>query len=273
MQNKPKVSVIMATFNEPKLFIEASIASILNQTFRDLELLIADDSTNTDTVKVIDDFAESDDRVVVIRKAERMGFVNALNEALKLAKGDFIARMDGDDISLPDRFELQIKYAREHPEIAVFGGSIYIINEKGTVTSQKIYPSNSKKLQRFFMFRNPLAHPTIMFRREIIDDGFFYDPEFKKAEDLEYYLRLTNNGYKIGNMNHFLLKYRVIGDFSGKRAKDNWKFNHKAREKNFTFKRPLFSLGSYLISLFYEYIPSSIVDYMYKRENSKMERN
>lgn len=259
----------MATYNEPKKFIEESISSILNQTYRNLELLIADDSTNEDTVKVIDDFAKRDGRVVVIRKAERMGFVNALNEALRQAKGDFLARMDGDDISLPNRFELQLKYADEHPDVDVFGGSMHIINEEGDITAHKLYPTEANKLKRYFIFRNPLAHPTIMFRRKIIDDGFYYDSNFKKAEDLEFYLRLTNNNYKIGNLDDYLLKYRVLERFSGKRAKDNWNYNHKARKKNFSFKRPFFSMSSYSVSLLYKYTPSAFVDYMYKRENRK----
>lgn len=273
MQNEPLVSVIMATFNEPKQFIEESINSILNQTYKKLELLIADDSTNEDTIKVIDNAAANDPRVVIIRKPERMGFVNALNEALHQAKGDFIARMDGDDISLPNRFELQLKFANDNPDIDVFGGGLYIIDEKGEVKSQRIYPSTKRKLNRYFMYRNPLAHPTIMFRRSIIDEGNYYDPSFKKAEDLEFYLRLTNKNIKLGNLDEFLLKYRVLGGFSGKRAKDNWKYNHKARKKNFSLKRPLFSIGSYVISLMYEHLPASFIDYMYKRENRRENNN
>ena len=107
-KNKPLVSVIMATFNEQERFIKESIDSILGQTYQNLELLIADDSTNNDTIRVIDDFARRDNRVKVIRKESRMGFVKALNIALKEAKGEYIARMDGDDVALPDRFKKQI---------------------------------------------------------------------------------------------------------------------------------------------------------------------
>ena len=172
MQNEPLISVIMATFNEPKQFIEESISSILNQTYRNLELLIADDSTNEDTVKVIDGFASKDDRVIVIRKKDRMGFVNALNEALHRAKGDFIARMDGDDISLPNRFDIQIKYALTHSEVDVFGGNMDIINEVGDVKSERHYPTTQESIEKMFVFRSPFAHPTLMFKRDVIDSGF-----------------------------------------------------------------------------------------------------
>ena len=263
------VSVIMATFNEPKAFIEASIVSILNQTFRDLELLIADDSTNAETVKVIDDFAASDSRVVVIRKTERMGFVNALNEALNLAKGDLIARMDGDDMALPKRFEIQLRYAAVHPEVDVFGGDMDIIDEQGVVQSERRYPTTPATIQRKFIFRSPFAHPTIMFRRRIIDAGFRYNPEYKKAEDIDFLMRLYKHGYVFGNTGEKLLRYRVVGNLQHKRSRDQWIYNHKARSENFIWSKPLFSTASWLVSLAYQYAPSSVVSFFYKRENQK----
>ena len=263
------VSVIMATFNEPKAFIEASIMSILNQTFRDLELLIADDSTNAETVKVIDDFAVSDSRVVVIRKAERMGFVNALNEALNLAKGDLIARMDGDDMALPKRFEIQLRYAAVHPEVDVFGGDMDIIDEQGVVQSERRYPTTPAAIQRKFIFRSPFAHPTIMFRRRIIDAGIRYNPEYKKAEDIDFLMRLYKQGYVFGNTGEKLLRYRVVGNLQHKRSRDQWIYNHKARSENFIWSKPLFSTASWLVSLAYQYAPSSVVSFFYKRENQK----
>lgn len=268
MQDKPMVSVIMATFNEPKLFIEASIASILNQTYSNLELLIADDSTNPETVKVINDFAASDSRVIVIRKAERMGFVNALNEALHLAKGDLIARMDGDDISVPQRFEIQLRYAAGHPEVDVFGGDMDIIDENNEKKSERHYPTTPAAIQRKFIFRSPFAHPTLMFKRKIIDAGFHYNPNYKKAEDIDFLMRLYKNGYAFGNTGEKLLRYRVVGNLQIKRSRDQWIYNHKARSENFIWSKPLFSSASWFASLLYQYVPESLVTYIYKRENT-----
>lgn len=103
----PLVSVIMATFNEPVKFIKQSVSSILNQTYGNLELIIADDSTKESTTAALDKMAENDKRIVILRQNERMGFVHALNEGLKIAKGDFIARMDGDDVAVPERIASQ----------------------------------------------------------------------------------------------------------------------------------------------------------------------
>ena len=179
------VSVIMATFNEPVEYLSQAVDSILGQTHDNLELLIADDSTSAATIQAIDDYAHSDKRVTVIRGKDRMGVAGARNAALQKARGELIALMDADDISLHDRLEKQVRYAGEHPEIDLFGGHIHIIDGNNKVTSHRKYKVDNAHFMRMFAYRNPLAHPTIMFRRAIVDSGFLYDPKYKRAEDLE----------------------------------------------------------------------------------------
>lgn len=265
--NRPLVSIIMATFNEPVSFIKSSIDSILCQDYEYFEFLIADDSTKTETIQAINAAAKKDHRIKVIRKSSKMGFVSALNYALGEAKGDLIARMDSDDIALPDRIGKQTRFALANPTVDLFGGSMYIIDEQGNIVSQRKYPHSSFSIELMFVYRNPFAHPTIMFRRKIIEDGFLYDPEFKKAEDLELYLRLYKHGYKLKNMPDFLLKYRVVGDLQKKRTTENWYFNHKARAKNFIPSKPFFSAFSWTISWAYQHMPSKIISYLYAKEN------
>lgn len=258
----------MATYNEPVDYISQSVSSILDQTYKNIELIVCDDSTNEDTKAALNNFAKNDSRLHLIRKPKRMGFVKALNEGLKQAKGELIARMDGDDISLPERIEKEVDFALSHPSIDLFGGNMYVINKDGDVISQRTYKSKPNEFKRRFLYRNPLAHPTIMFKRKIIDDGFLYNPDFKKAEDLDFYLRLYKNHYSLSNMNDFLVKYRVLEDQQKKRAKDNWIYNHRAR-CIFIPSKPLFSIISWTISLFYLYIPAKVISFIYKKENSK----
>ncbi|MDR1678849.1 MAG: glycosyltransferase, partial [Prevotellaceae bacterium] len=193
----------------------------------------------------------------------------ALNIGLKQAKGKYIARMDGDDISMPNRFELQVSFLDENPDIAVVGGAMDIINERGERTSHRKYATTPFKARMFALMRSPLAHPTVMMHHRIIDDGFFYDNEFSKAEDLELWLRLMNNGYKISNMSNTILSYRVIGDLSTKRTKEHFKFAYKARKKNFTFRYPIWNVISVLISKFNSILPNKIVSIAYKIENKQ----
>lgn len=269
MQNKPKISVIMATFNEPKQFIEASITSILNQTFRDLELLIADDSTNEETILAINDIAAKDTRVKIIRKGCRMGFVKALNTALKEAKGNFIARMDGDDVALLDRFEKQISFFANHPKIDVLGGAMNIQNNKSIITSIRHYPAGGIKLLFWMSLRDPIGHPTVMFRRKIIDNGIYYDETMDKGcEDTEFWLRLRNNGYRIANLQDPLVNYRITVDMALKREKDNVS-NLIARKKNFSNKYFLFDCLSLVSMKLRMIIPKSVVSWLYSRENSQ----
>lgn len=268
-KDKPLVSVVMATFNEPTEFIKSSINSILCQTYSNLELIIVDDSTNKDTIKIIDNSAQSDKRITIIREKERMGFVKALNIGLKSSKGVYIARMDGDDISMPDRLEKEVKYLETHKDVDIIGGAMNIINEYGKITSERFYPLGGLKLHFWSILRNPLAHPTVMFRSLIVKQGFLYDEDQKKAEDIELWLRLKRNGFKIKNMSDKLLNYRVVGNLALKRNKEQWIYNYKARKKNLSLKYPLFSILTIIVSFLFTITPNTIVKRVYKRENSK----
>lgn len=266
--SNPLVSVIMATFNEPADIIKQSIESILTQTYSHLELLIADDSTHADTRAVIDKAAQNDKRVKVIRAKQRMGFVKSLDAALVKAKGQLMARMDGDDISMPNRLALQVAYAQAHPDVDVFGGSMYIINANGDLISERNYPTTPLRLKLMFIFRSPFAHPTVMFRRRIVDEGFLYNPSYKKAEDIDFFMRLYQHGYKFSNLTDKLIKYRVMGDLGAKRSRDQWRYNHQAR-KRFIARKPLFSVASYCVSWTYKHIPSAVFSRYYRKENTK----
>ena len=190
-KEKQLVSVVMATFNEPVEMIEGAIGSILNQTYQNIELLIFDDSTKPDTIASIDKIALSDARVSVHRFSERKGFVESLNEGLKLAKGEYIARMDGDDFSLPERIKKEVDFLLDNPSIAVVGGQMDIMNESGKVISHRSYPKGGVSLWLFSCIRNPLAHPTIMMRRELVDRGYRYNEKLKMSEDLDFLASIT----------------------------------------------------------------------------------
>jgi glycosyltransferase involved in cell wall biosynthesis len=230
-------------------------------------LLLIDDSTNVDTITAIDTLTKSDSRIKLIRGQERFGFVKALNVGLKQAHGKYIARMDGDDISWPKRFELQSAFLENNPDIAVVGGSMDIINGSGKVTSHRNYATSFSKVMLFALTRNPLAHPTVMIRREVIEKGFYYDEDFSKAEDLELWLRLIKNEYKISNITDTLLSYRVNRNLVDKRIGENFSYNYKARKKNISWRMPFWSLASIVVSKIYTIIPRKIISTVYRMEN------
>ena len=270
MNNEPLVSVIMATFNEPERFIKDSINSILNQTYHNLELLIADDSSKDETIRAIDECASSDNRVKIVRKKERMGFVNALNIALMEAKGEYIARMDGDDVAVSDRFSKQVAFFERHPNIDVLGGAMNIQNGKSEITSVRHYPTGGLKLLCWMSLRDPVGHPTVMFRRSIIDKGLYYDETMNKGcEDTEFWFRLRNNGFKIANLQEPLVNYRITVDMATKREKDN-SANYIARKKNFSKKYFLLDCVSLASMKFRMILPDSIISWLYSKENKQL---
>lgn len=266
MNKKPLISVIMATFNEKPEFITESIQSILNQNYTNFEFIILDDSTKEETKTAIDKMASQDSRINVIRKNERMGFVPALNEGLRIAKGDFIARMDGDDISYPYRFEMQLKYFSEHPTVDILGGALDIIDEEGEIISQRIYPLQGLPLKFYTILRDPIAHPTVMMRRERLDQ-LQYDESYRRGEDIELWLRLRNKGANIRNIDKPLIRYRVIPNMETKRDSFHFKYVYQARLTNFNWKHCGFDIPSLIAAYIYQRLPNSLVRYIYGKEN------
>ena len=262
----PLVSVVMATFNEPPDMVGKAIESILNQTYSNIELFILDDSTNELTRKKIDSY-NIDVRVKVIRDTKRMGFVPALNKGLSLSNGKYIARMDGDDISLPERFEKQVSFLEENSDVFVLGGQINIIDENDVITSERKYPTGKRNIIRYEIFRCPIAHPTVMFRHSLIENGFCYDESLKRAEDLNLWLSIQKSGYRIENLFDKLLNYRVCGSLAQKRGREQWKNNYEIRKRNFNKKYFFFSLASCFVAFCYLLIPNFLFNIYYKREN------
>lgn len=268
-KNSPLVSVVMASFNEDPEMIGKSISSILNQTYKNFELLIFDDSTKQGTKDKIDSFT-TDRRVKVFRFPERVGFVKSLNKGLEAARGKYIARMDGDDISLPIRFEKEVRFLEKYKDIAVVGGQINIMDETDNITSTRTYPLGGLKLYLFSCARNPLAHPTIMMRRALVDRGFRYDENLKMSEDLDFWLRLLNAGYHIANLSDVVLNYRVQSNFTEKRSSDTQReYMADVRKKNFDSHHLFHSVLSNVSGWMFTHVPVGAINKLYKKENNQ----
>lgn len=269
MDNNPLVSVVMATYNEEPLMIKQAIKSIVDQTYTNWELQIMDDSTKEETREAIDSFS-ADHRIHIHRFPDRKGFIRSLNYGLECSEGTYIARMDGDDFSLPDRFEKEVAFLEKKPGIMVVGGQINIMDENGIITSSRSYPTGGIKLAIFSCIRNPLAHPTIMMRREVVDSGYKYDESLKMSEDLDLWLRLINDGYKLANIPDTVLNYRVMGNFLEKRSSDTQReVMAQVRKKNFSKKNIARSLLSNMTGWLFTHIPRGAINKAYQNENKR----
>lgn len=267
--NSHLISVVMPAFNERPDMIADAIRSILQQTYSNFELHIFDDSTNDETKAAIDAF-HSDPRVSIHRSAERVGFIRSLNLGLEASKGQYIARMDGDDYSHPERFEKEVTYLETHPDVMVVGGQMNIMDENGQITSSRSYPTDGFKLSLFSCVRNPLAHPTVMMRREIVDRGYRYDEFLKMSEDLDFWLRLMNDGYRISNLPDTVLDYRVMGNFLEKRSSDvQREVMAQVRRKNFSKRHPVHSVLSVFSGWLFTHVPRGTIDKAYQNENKR----
>lgn len=203
MSTKPLISVIMSVYNE-QTYIRDAINSILKQTLSDFELIIIDDCSTDDTIKIINDI--KDERIILIQNEENEGLTKNLNKAIKMCRGQYIARMDGDDICKSDRFDKQIKFLIDHPNIDLISCNTETIGDEHLVSDIK---GNSMELKCKMLLRPQLAHPGFMIRARVFSEyAFLYDEYFKSAQDYDLAVRLTQK-YQIGITKDVLLQYRA----------------------------------------------------------------
>ncbi|MCP3428498.1 glycosyltransferase family 2 protein [Opacimonas viscosa] len=184
---KPMISVIMGVYNGSK-HIQNAIFSILAQSFKDFELIIINDGSTDDTLSKIS--AISDPRLIVIDQ-NNQGLTRSLNNALKIAKGDYIARQDADDISIYNRFEKQLAAFEEDKELSLVGSSMFISNPNGIFNEIFHYPKTDAECKSALIDYNPFIHGAIMMKRsELIDEGG-YNENFRYVQDYELWSRLV----------------------------------------------------------------------------------
>ena len=202
------ISVIMSAYNESYAELERSIGSILAQTYSNIELIIVNDNPNNIELKTILNTI-TDERVKIFSNEKNIGLVNSLNKAVHLSKGNLIARMDADDISMPERLEVQYKYMQEKC-LYMAGADIQFINEVGDVTVERFhFPTTQDQILLNIKYGNCLAHPTWLVKKEIYLDLHGYR-NVKSCEDYDFVLRVLNKGiYQVGNVPIVCLQYRL----------------------------------------------------------------
>lgn len=244
MQDKrvPIISVILPVYNGAD-FLAQAIESILNQTHSDFELIIIDDGSTDESLKVINLYAAKDERIVVIGR-DNKGLVATLNEGIKVARGAWIARMDADDISLPKRFETQLlELENKHADIC---GS-WVRRFGGFDNRVVKLPQTEEAIKMEMLFGTPLAHPTVMVRAEVLKANP-YNANFSNAEDYDLWARLIESGYKLVNVQEVLLHYRVHGmQVSVQAENQQYKQGQEIRKRYWLYLFNSFSLDIKLI--------------------------
>jgi len=216
----PLVSVVMPVYNSERYLREA-IESILNQTFKDFEFLIFDDGSTDRSKEIIKEYVAKDNRIIPFYSDINCGYVVHLNKGIELAKGEFIARMDSDDISLPTRLEKQISRLKEDVSIGIMGSSTIIIDKYGKKNRTDYRETNPDLLRWYTFFYNPFSHPTVIIRKVVFAEVGFYDEDKIPSEDRDLWARVALTQFKFCNLKDPLLLYRMHGDSISDRKKED----------------------------------------------------
>ena len=243
MDDKIKISVVMGVYNQwNREWLQKAVLSILNQTMRDIEFIIYDDGSNEEAAGYIQELKDLDDRIVLIGHKENHGLAFSLNACIGIARGKYIARMDADDVALPERLMTQYDFLENHKEYTWCGCNTKLFDDDG-IWGERVMPECPE--DRDYLKYSPYVHPTVMYRKEIFEenDGYMETAETLRCEDYEIFMRLKQAGYRGYNIQKNLFCYREDHK-SYQRRKFRYRINEaKIRYRNFKSMHILFPFG------------------------------
>ena len=214
-----KISILLSVHNAER-FVHQAVESLLNQTFRDFEFLIIDDASTDATSEILRELAAQDVHIRVITNPTNLGLTKSLNIALAQARGNFIARMDADDVALPHRLEKQVAFLETHPDIDVVGTAYEWIDEDDRVIGRPHVITDPDDIHRTLPRTNPLLHSSVMIRRTTLDRVHGYDESYRRAQDYDLWLRLSRTS-RMANLPEVLMQKRLVKNmisFASERA-------------------------------------------------------
>lgn len=261
----PMISVIMGIYNCADTVSDA-IDSILKQTYQDFELILCDDGSTDNTAAIAERYlAEYPDKIVLIRNDSNRGLNFTLNHCLQYARGRYVARMDGDDRSLPERFETQVAFLEAHPEIAILSARLLVFDEEGVWGTRcfKDYPQ-----ARDFLHGNPFSHSVVMVRREAYEavGGYSEGKRLMRVEDYHLWVKMYAQGFRGANLQKELYLYRDDRNSYAKR-----KFRYRLNEVYVTgiairaLHLPIWSYVYALRPILVGLLPYPVYDFLHKR--------
>lgn len=204
-----KISFIMPSFNTSEEYLKQAVASVISQDYNNLELIIIDDGSTDECWNIAKKCSALDPRIKLYRNERNSGIVYSLNRALSIASGDFIFRMDADDVCEPYRARKTLEYMHEHPDVDIVGSQFRYLSESRGLNKRPTLPESDSEIKARLLWTTPFAHPTVCFRRSSV---IKYDIQYEtneKAEDYNLWTVCAIKGCKFGNIHQPLLKYRI----------------------------------------------------------------
>ena len=207
MEKQVKVSIIMGIYN-CEATLPKAIDSVLEQTYSNWELIMCDDASKDGTYEVAREYAERyPEKMKLLRNEENKKLSYSLNRCLEVATGEYVARMDADDISLPDRLACQLRFLRKK-RLDLCGTMIIHIDADGNKFSNgPCYPTNNRTIRKYLKITSSICHPTWFAKQSVFKETPYYD--YKAAQDYDLLLRLAAKGYRFGTLKAVKLKYRL----------------------------------------------------------------
>lgn len=205
IDSRPLVSVVMAVYNGEQYLIDA-VESIQRQTVRDIEVILIDDGSTDGSGAILEQRGAQDPRLRIVRRPHR-GLTPSLNEGCRLARGEYIARMDADDVAFPDRLERQLAFLRQHARVAALGGGYVRLSAAGRPVCQRSMPVAHAEIVATLAHASALLHPSVTMRASAVAAVGGYRPAFLHAEDYDLWLRLAER-YELANLPEPVLYYR-----------------------------------------------------------------
>lgn len=217
------IAVLMAVYkNEIGERLDRCMRSIWDdQNLKPDQIILVEDGPLTkELYEVIEKWqVKLEEKLEILKNEENLGLTKSLNKGLEAVKTDLIARMDSDDVSDPSRFELQVAYLREHPDIDIIGGSLREFNENNPSLRVRHYPETDEEVRKYICKASPLAHPTVMMRRRMFDEGLRYNEKYKMSQDIALWFDAIMAGYKIANLKEITINFRSVGDVFKRRSR------------------------------------------------------
>lgn len=266
------VSIILSTYKKAP-FISETIRSVLNQVFKDWELIvIVDPPIDENVEKIIKNYLQKDSRIKYFKNKTRLGFRKCLNQGLKKAQGKYIARIDDDDVWDSQKLEKQIDFLEKNPEYVLIGSGAIFIDENGKEVYRFLPPEKDKEIRQYILFRNPFIHSSVVFLTETVMKFGGYNDKLSENEDFDLWLKMGTVG-KFYNLPEYLVKFRTpslkknIEKIRRDRAKVFISIIRRYSKNYPHYKKAL--LKNYL-KLFYTYIPKPkfLGGYLYKKRQT-----
>jgi glycosyltransferase involved in cell wall biosynthesis len=252
------VTIITATHNDGK-YLKEAITSVLAQTYSYFEFIVVNDASSDNTEEILEGFAKTDKRIVVLTNKKKLGLSVCLNMGIKRAKGTYIARIDSDDTwTQTDKLEKQVAFLDKNPDYGLVGTWAYVINTKGTLLSKLQYPLTDSDIRSYFLFENCFIHSSALFRQS----NLIYNEKYNYAQDYDLWLAIGEK-MKVANIPLYMVSYRKNPNGMSQK-------NYKAQIKEtihiikkYTSSYPHASLAFILWYLRF-YIPRNIREYISK---------